>query len=204
MADADGNKATERSEDVGKGPGPSGVVLSVRSWFGPLARLFPGRHLELGRAIVPLVGTEGMNIDEVSADPLRTADSGIEAGGRLEARAEPTTIAPGKAGRLVLRGQVPAWAGRYLSAVRLLSARDKPMVIPVTIEVSASPVWGIGFMVLGLMALGLVNVLATEGALRSKQRDVLQAAQAFHEWVERSPVPQRREVEANEIGRAHV
>ena len=206
MAEAGENKAADGGDGAVRGPGPSSVLLRVRSWFGPFARLFPKHRLGLGPAIVPLVGAaDGVTIEQVSADPLSEAESGIEADGWLEARAEPATTSPGKAGRLVLRGQAPVRAGRYSSAVRLvLGGHGKPLVLPVKIEVSASPLWGIGFMVLGLIALGLVNVLGAEGALRSKQRDVLQAAQAFHERIERSPVPQRRGVDVTEIDREYA
>lgn len=206
MVEAGENKAADGGEGAVRRPVPSSVLLRIRSWFGPFARLFPKQHLGLGPVIVPLVGAaDGVRIEQVSADPLSAAESGIQADGWLKARAEPATILPGKAGRLVLSGQAPVRAGRYSSAVRLLlGGRDKPVVLPVNIEVSASPLWGIGFMVLGLIALGVVNVLGAEGALRSKQRDVLQTAQAFHERIERSPVPQRRELDVTEIDREYA
>lgn len=206
MAEVGKNKAADGGEGAATGPVPSSVLLRIGSWFGPFARLFRQRRLRLGPAIVPLVGAvDGVKVEHVSADPLSTVESGIEAEGWLEARAEPATIPPGKAGRLVLSGQAPVQAGRYSSAVRLLlEGGGKPMVLPISIEVSASPLWGIGFMVLGLIALGVLNMLGAEGALRSKQRDVLQTAQAFHERIERSPVPQRREPDVAEIDREYA
>ena len=206
MAETGEKKAADGGEAAVRGPLPGSVLLRIGSWFGPFARLFRQRRLGLGPAVVPLAGAaDGVTVEHVSADPLSTAESGTEADGWLEARAEPATIPPGKAGRLVLSGQAPVRAGRYSSAVRLrLQGHDKPMVLPITIEVSASALWGIGFMVIGLMALGVLNVLGAEGALRSRQRDVLQTAQAFHERIERSPVPQRREPDVAEIDREYA
>jgi hypothetical protein len=87
-----------------------------------------------------------------------------------------------------LHGKVPARPGRYLGIVRLAAADNaaKRVVVPVTVEVAASAAWGAGYMLLGLMALGLVSVLEGEGQLHDKQREVLEAAQSFHERLERS------------------
>src|ERR1700760_2447340 len=108
MAEVGKNKAADGDEGAATGPVPSSVLLRIGSWFGPFARLFRQRRLRLGPAIVPLVGAvDGVKVEHVSADPLSTAESGIEAEGWLEARAEPATIPSGKAGRLVLSGQAP-------------------------------------------------------------------------------------------------
>src|ERR1700730_12063273 len=96
MAEAGDNKATDSGEGAARGPGPSSVLLRIRSWFGPFARLFRQQRIRLCPVIVPLVGAaEGVKVEHVSVDPLSAAESGIEADGWLEARAEPATIPPG-------------------------------------------------------------------------------------------------------------
>ena len=203
MAERDEEKAIETTTDNAT-RGSTGVLLKIQSPLGPFARLFPDRLLPLDPMVVVL--RDAVMAKQPAQELViawSAADSGLEAPGRLEAEIIVDSVT-GNPDRLALRGKVSARPGRYLGFVRLAAADDaaKPLVVPVTVEVAASATWGVGFMLLGLMALGLVSVLEGEGQLHDKQREVLEAAQSFHERLERSPLPQRFELDVADVDRA--
>jgi hypothetical protein len=139
MAEPDGSKDANANADKAKAA-PHEVVLKVKSPLGPFARLFPKRGLSLEPVVVLLPeAAAGVEADHDVAASLCMADSGIAVSGRLEAHPVGDG-ATGKLDRLALRGEVPVLPGRYAATVRLPSdAADRPMLVPITVEVAASP-----------------------------------------------------------------
>ncbi len=137
-----------------------------------------------------------VSIASFSCDPLQSGDSGTvipsSFGPRLADPKADSTIWPGEHLMFELTGEAPARPGTYATVARIRTNKGEGLAIPVTLEVPASPLWGIGCMVLGLVALGVINVLAGEGAVNTQLHDALAARQQIHTWLEANPAPQAK------------
>lgn len=169
--------------------GPAAVAVSVT--------------LGINRRIKPKVmpisvanhGDDAIAVERIACDPIRHAQTGIAAQGSLSAALRDrdgaaATLGPGEAAILGLTVSAPHRPGSYASAVRVNTVPGGPLIIPVAIEVAASPLWGIAAMLAGLMLLAIVNVLAREAERGDELRKVLQFRQDAEERLEQNPPPE--------------
>ncbi|HEV2674505.1 MAG TPA: hypothetical protein VGV37_08185 [Aliidongia sp.] len=175
--------------------GPERLVLQQVSGRGP----FPphGRRVALLPVRFSLVnaGPMPLTIGSIRLDPLRHDGSGTIVDASLTvAEAVPLDgpFRPGMPLLLDMGGEGPARPGAYSTSLRVLTAEGDALVIPVTLEISAAPAWGVLCMLAGLACVGLINLLATEGAVRNQQSVALAARQQIHAWLEANPAPQSR------------
>jgi hypothetical protein len=135
----------------------------------------------------------------VTVDPLSRERDGALADGKL-LLSQDTGSASASAGtvtaqfdskviaavRLSARGRLSP--GRYVSHLYVSSPDiDKPLEIPVTVDVAAHAAWPVGCLVLGLASLGLIGLFGGAATVREKQAEILALRQSFHEFLERSP-----------------
>ena len=174
--------------------GPVSLALSATSPWGPFARertLVPIRPI---RFSVANIGSEQLTLSPPLIDRLRRSDEGADAEGGLRAAViSPASgvLAPGEEALIELSGSVPGRPGIYASTVRFGTAGVGTLAIPLTAAVSASPVWGIACMLLGLAVVGTTNALTGAGSVTSQLREALAQRQLTHEWLERHPPPER-------------
>ncbi len=164
-------------------------------------RLRPVRFAVVNGSADPLA-LHGLRVD-----PLRDADGALadaeltlRAIGR-DADAQPgasgdapadVPLAPGAALTLELSGWLPAHPGSVATTARILMPDGGGLDIPVAIDIPAAAPWGIGCMLAGLLCLGLINVLAGEGAVKTRLHDALAARGDIHAFLEANPAPQSR------------
>jgi len=174
--------------------GPERLTLRGASRRGPCA----GRHARLElhaiRFSVVNAGAMPCAINALALDPLRQSTTGtvVDASLRLCPQHEDMVIEAGQSITLELAGFVPARPSAYTTAARIFTGDGGSLEIPITIEVAASPLWGIAAMLLGLLCLGLIDGFAEEGAIKTQLRGVLSARQEIHTWLEANPAPQIR------------
>ncbi len=174
--------------------GPASIALSATSLWGPFARertLVPIRPI---RFSVANIGAEEFTLSPPLIDRLRRSDEGAGAEGGLRGTViSPASgvLAPGDESLIEISGSVQGRPGIYASTVRFGTAGVWPLAIPLTAAVSASPLWGIACMLLGLAVVGTTNALTGAGSVTSQLREALAARQLTHEWLERHPPPER-------------
>jgi hypothetical protein len=176
--------------------GPERLTLRQASRRGPFSGR--GARLELLPVLFSVVnaGTTRCAISLLGLDPLQRAETGtlIDASLRLRQLGprDDMVIPPGDHIMLELGGFAPARPGAYTTSAMILTGDCGNLRIPVSIEIPASPLWGIGSMLLGLICLGLINFFAGEGAVKTQLYQALGARQAMHTWLEANPAPQNR------------
>jgi hypothetical protein len=179
---------------------PEQVTLIERSSAGPFARAV----LKARPATVPLtnVTSSHVTVAPVDISPLADARTGLvpETGsGTLSAAPAKLNLEPGEATVIRITGFVPARPGTYVAQLHVTTQGGQAVHAPISIAVAASPAWGIGCMVFGLILLGLLKLLTGEGNVEDKLREVAQSRGEIHAWVQRDPPPERRADELAEI-----
>jgi hypothetical protein len=183
---------------------PDAVSLSVRLRLAGRAAL-PAQKIAVHNA-----SDEPVVIERVGCDPLQDAASGTAAEGRLPAALlYPTAgapLPPGETAIVEISGDAPARAGSYASKLRVRIAGGETLVVPISLQVGASPLRGIAAMAAGLVLVGVVNFLAGEAAVKKKLHEVLDRRQAANELLERNPPPESQSLNLDaydrDIGRA--
>jgi hypothetical protein len=184
--------------------GPGSLALSATSRWGPFASeltLVPIRPIKFS---VANIGTEALTLSPPLIDRLRRSDEGAGAeGGLRSAVISPASgvLAPGEEALIELSGSVPGRPGIYASTARFGTAGVGALAIPLTAAVSASPLWGIACMLLGLAVVGTTNALTGAGSVTSQLREALTARQLTHEWLERHPPPERLSRDIDDMDR---
>ncbi len=174
--------------------GPVSLALAATSPWGPFASertLVPIRPI---RFSVANIGTEEVTLLPPIIERLRRSNDGVGAEGGLRgAVISPASgvLAPGDVAVIELNGSVTGRPGIYASTVRFGTAGVGTLAIPFTAAVSASPLWGIACMLLGLAVVGTTNALTGAGGVTSQLREALAQRQLTHEWLERHPPPER-------------
>jgi hypothetical protein len=175
--------------------GPQSVHVKQISWLGPLAA--PGGLMTLRNTRFAIVNAASSpcQIATIALDPVSVGTEGTTADAQLTLQPAgdiATALAPGAALELVLGGAVSARPGAYATTARVMTRDGGAIAIPIALTVPAAPIWGIVSMVLGLVLLGTVNLLAGEGAEKTRLHDALQARQDIHSVLESHPVPESR------------
>ena len=184
--------------------GPVSLALSATSPWGPFAgerTVVPIRPI---RFSVANIGTEEVTLSPPLIDRLRRSDEGARAAGGLRgAVIAPASgiLAPGEEALIELSGSVPGRPGIYASTVRFGMAGVGTLAIPLTTAVSASPLWGIACMLLGLAVVGTTNALTGAGSVTSQLHEALAQRQITHEWLERHPPPERLSRDIDDMDR---
>jgi hypothetical protein len=141
-------------------------------------------------------GTTRCTISLLALDPLQRSGPGSVIDAALQLRQlgprDDMAISPGDHMIVELGGFAPARPGAYTTSVIILTEDCGSLRIPVSIEIPASPLWGIASMLLGLFCVGLIGLLAGEGAVNTQLHDALDARQDIHTWLEANPAPQAR------------
>ena len=181
--------------------GPARIVIRQASAAGP----FAGRPMRLRplRFSVVNIGTAAATLRLIGLDPVQRG-AGTTVPPQLTLRpAEPAAdaaIAPGAHLLLELTGEIPARPGAYTTTARLQTDAGS-LAIPISIEVPASQLWGIGCMLFGLFCLSVISFLADEGAVRTRLHDALAARQDIHVWLEANPAPQGQSANIDAMNR---
>jgi hypothetical protein len=125
-------------------------------------------------------------IDRISCDPVQDAGSGLAVDARPSATwdAPNGPLQPGERAIVEVFGEAPGKAGSYTSNLRIRATTGEALIIPISLQVGASPIRGIAAMVGGLVALGIVNFVAGEAAVKTKLHEVLELRQDADEWLE--------------------
>ncbi len=190
------------AEQVSSGfAGPERILIRQASAAGP----FAGRPMRLRpvRFSVVNTGTDAAAPLLIGVDPVQRGTGATVAPPLAMLPADPaagTTILPGGHMLLELTGELPARPGAYASTVRLRSGTGS-LAIPVSIEVPASPLWGIVCMLFGLLCLSVISFLADEGAVRTRLHDAMAARQDIHVWLEANPAPQSQAASIDAMNR---
>jgi hypothetical protein len=147
---------------------PALVLIARVSAAGPFARgTLPVRPVR-----VPTRATEA-GVSAVVGE-----ESGVLAAGALAARVDGATVE--------ISGRVPARPGKYAARLDLGAAG----VTPIRVNVAASAAWGVGCMLVGLLLLGVLNLLTGEGGVQERAREVYRARADIHAAWDRDPPPQ--------------
>ncbi len=174
--------------------GPQALELRQLSWRGPFApagclmQLRPARFDVVNAGAVPCT-IETITLDPLSRDKLGTT---IDAQLALHSQHPGSPLSPGEALTLTLSGTLPAEPGAYCTTARIITEGGGGLALPVALLVPAAPAWGIAAMLAGLLLLGTVNLLAGEGAVKTRLHDALQARQDIHAVLEATPAPDSR------------
>lgn len=185
--------ATQASSQI---TGPERLTGRQASWRGPLARPDATNALRPVRFSVTNAGPTPCTIASFGVDPPRRSNAGTMTSATLRLAPVGTShdapLAPGGHVVFELRGDAPAQPGAYTSTARIATDGGGSLSIPVSIEIPASPLWGIGCMLLGLFCLGVINLLAQQGDTKSQLHDALAARQDLETWLDANPAPQGR------------
>jgi len=175
--------------------GPDRIAIRQASWRGPFGCRGARLRLRPVRFAVVNVGADPCAIGGLRVDPLRDEDGTL-------ADAEPSLRAighdvdaplpPGATLTLELHGRLPAHPGSAATMARIQTPGGDGLAIPVTIDIPAAAPWGIACMLAGLLCLGTINVLAGEGAVKTRLHDALAARSDIHAFLEANPAPQSR------------
>ena len=181
--------------------GPETIVLRAITRSGPLARA--GELLDLRPARVRFTNTAAapLTLTGASFDPPHRDSSGTAVEAALTAEVAAQTLGPGETVTLALHGRVPSRAGLYRSTLRLGIAGRAAGVTPVELRVAASPVWGFGCLLLGLLLVGLGHMLDRESDVRRQLHEALQLRQEVHAMIEQVPAPLAAALGADEFDR---
>ncbi len=182
---------TEQSDALS---GPASLAFSATSMLGPFATARSRTAIKPTRLSVANVGATELTLAPPHVDRVRRSEEGAGADGSLHATLiSPAdgVLAPGDEALIEISGAAPGRPGIYASAIRIGADGARTLAIPLTVAVSASPLWGIACMLLGLGVVGTTGALTGESAVASQLRDVLAARQLTHEWLERHPPPER-------------
>ena len=138
-----------------------------------------------------MINTSGaaVSIKRIDCDPIQEKESGTVSDGTLEAVAEAKTLASGGSTPITISGRLPLRAGAYLSNLRIQAEPGPPLVLPVELQIAASPAGGILFLLLGLVFVAVINLLAGESDVRARLAEVTQFRQDANEWLDRNPPP---------------
>jgi hypothetical protein len=176
--------------------GPQRLTVRLTSGMGPLARRSGTVALRPRRFAVVNSGRAPCTIASCTIDPPQVTDTGTTLAAELRLTSiDPdadSALAPGGHAIFQLAGAAPSLPGAYASTVRIASDDCATLAIPIALEVAASPLWGIGAMFLGLVFLGLVNLLAQQGDIKGQLHDALAARQGIRAWLDANPAPQSR------------
>jgi hypothetical protein len=184
--------------------GPASLAVATTSARGPFATARACVRIRAARFSLANTGASTLTLAPPRIDPLHGQESGTGASGGLHGTLivpADRLLAPGEQALVEISGTVPALPGIYAAAVRIETQGGGTLAIPLTVTVSASPFWGIAFMLLGLGVVGTTNALTGEGAVASQLRDALAARQLTHEWIERTPPPERLRRDMAEMDR---
>jgi hypothetical protein len=195
------NKDANEEEGCGL-VGPETIVLHAVSRRGPLARA--GELLELRPARVRFTNTTTapLTLSGATIDPPHLDSAGTTVEAALAAtEVAGQALAPGETVTLALHGRVPARAGLYRSALRIVVADRASSATPVELRVAASPLWGFACLLLGLLLAGLGHVLDRESDVRRKLHEALQLRQEVHATIEQVPAPLVASLEVDEFER---
>jgi hypothetical protein len=130
-----------------------------------------------------------VSIPRIDCDPVQDSPSGTVADASLEATAETSALASGESAQVTISGGIPSRAGAYVSSLRIQTEPGPPLVLPVALQIAASPVWGILCMLLGLAFVAVINMLAGESDVRARLSEITQFRQDANEWLDRNPPP---------------
>ena len=137
--------------------------------------------------------TGSLVLRAASADPLSRTETGERAGAALRVTLPAEQgLPPGASCDIALAIDGNPRPGLYASTLRVSAEGGDPLAIPVSVEVSASPVIGIACMLAGLLIVGALGALSGAGAVRARLHDALRDRAAIHEWLERNPPPASR------------
>ncbi len=134
-------------------------------------------------------------------EPLQWVDSGAAADAQLAANIAQRELQPGESSLLTISGRVPAVPAAYASTLRVATQDGARLPIRIEFRVAAGAAWGFGFMVLGLLAVGLLSLLDGESGIRGKLRHALIERQDAHEFLQRTPPPQSRAAQLTGMNR---
>lgn len=153
--------------------------------------LFPRKQPPLLKPhSIVAINTSGaqVTIPRIDCDPVQEQSSTV-ADGLLQAVAETEILGAGESTTIEISGRFPSQAGAYVSNLRILTQPEPALVLPVAIQVAASPAWGILCMLLGLAFVAIINMLASESDVRTRLGEVNQFRQDTMEWLDRNPQP---------------
>nr|WP_294509559.1 hypothetical protein [uncultured Rhodopila sp.] len=154
--------------------------------------LFPRRHPPpLKPRSIVVINTSGapVTIPRIDCDSVQETQSGVVADGMLEAAATTATLAAGESTTIVISGHLPSRAGAYVANLRIRTEAEPALVLPIAMQVAASPARGILCMLLGLAFVAIINMLQGESDVRARLASVNQFGQDTREWLDRNPQP---------------
>lgn len=171
--------------------GPETIAIRRRLRGGPFGSATRTLPLAEVRFDVVNTGAAALTLDRLSVDPVRSAGTGLAAPGRLAVVSGGAcpSLPPASAATLALSGELPGQPGTFVTSVRVGASDGTALACPVAIEISAQPLWGFGAMLLGLLAIGVLNLLADAGDVRTMLRHALDSQQAITVLLERTPPP---------------
>jgi hypothetical protein len=164
---------------------PDRIVVSRHSLAGPLAR--GALSIGMVRTILVNTGDAPVAVSRVFLTPLANADDGTvpPGGAALSTETDSLTLDPAQTAAIDIAGTVPARPGVYSARLEVVPAASAPVIV----NVAASPAWGIACMLLGLLLLGIVNLLTGEGGVQEKARDVERTRAGLQAWFVAHPPP---------------
>ncbi len=174
---------------------PHNLFLSATHPCGPLAGLLV-RKIYLPTAHFSLVNTstEVLVLTNLTVDPLerKTDGNSVETEFSIfhskkgNALPEVVQIKPGEVVDLQLHISGNLLPGNYLTCLRITGRNtNQTLSIPIEVTILAHWLWTIGFMLLGLIFLGLIKFLAGVSDIQNEQKEILQLRQDVHEFLER-------------------
>ena len=169
--------------------GPDTLVLYAVTLRGPLARRRDQVQLQPALARFTNTTDVPLTLTGAAIDPLHHDATGAAVSSSLTSQMTNQALAPGESVALTVNGNVPARAGVYLSTLRLAFAGESAKSIPLEIRVAVHPLWGFCCLLLGLIMIGLGNVMDTESGMRRDLHEALQLRQEVHEMIEPVPAP---------------
>ncbi len=169
--------------------GPDTITIRCSASGGPFGATDRRLTIAGERFSVVNAGEAALVLERSSVDPVRDASTGLAAAGALAVSTGATSLSPAEAAGFVLAGEVPGRPGRYATTARIIGAEGSALACPVAIEISAHAAWGIAAMLLGLLAIGLLNLLAGTSDRESTLGRALAARQDIAATLERTPPP---------------
>jgi len=172
--------------------GPEAVTIKLASRGGPFAN--NGARLLVPPTRINLVNTSAkpVLISRLTLDPLQQSEMGARAESNLTVEAIPLNLAPGESALVTISGSVPTRPAVYTSILRVMHQEGPQLAVRVEFRVAAWAAWGFACMVLGLLLVGLINVLDSESGIKGELRRALLARQSAHEFLQQTPPPQSR------------
>jgi hypothetical protein len=172
--------------------GPEVVTIKLASRGGPFAN--NGARLLVPPTRINLVNTSAkpVLISRLTLDPLQQSEMGARAESNLTVEAIPLNLAPGESALVTISGSVPTRPAVYTSILRVMQQEGPQLAVRVEFRVAAWAAWGFACMVLGLLLVGLINVLDSESGIKGELRRAFLARQSAHEFLQQTPPPQSR------------